>query len=47
VIAEILDLVATGRVRVDIAARFPIEETPKALALVASRGLRGRIVVEP
>jgi NADPH2:quinone reductase len=47
VIAEILDLVATGRVRVDIAARFPIEETPKALGLVASRGVRGRIVVEP
>ena len=47
VIAEILDLLATGRVRVDIAARFPLEETPRALGLIASRGVRGRIVVQP
>ena len=47
VIAEILDLLAAGRVRVDITARFPLDETPKALGLIASRGVRGRIVVQP
>lgn len=47
VIAEILGLIADGSVRVDVTSRFPLDETPKALGLLASRAVRGRIVVEP
>ncbi|MDF1704919.1 MAG: NADPH:quinone oxidoreductase family protein [Aeromicrobium sp.] len=47
VIGEILELIAAGRVNVDVASRFPLDETPKALGLIASRAVRGRIVVEP
>ena len=47
VISEVLELVAEGRLNMPIAARFPLEETPRALGMLASRQLRGRIVVEP
>jgi NADPH:quinone reductase len=47
VISEVLGLVAEGRLDMPIAARFPLEETPKALGMLASRQIRGRIVVEP
>lgn len=47
VLTEILDLVAAGRVRAEVAHQFRLDETPKALGLLAARALRGRIVVTP
>lgn len=47
VIEEVLQLVAAGSLDVPIAAKFPLDETPKALGQLAARQIRGRIVVEP
>jgi NADPH:quinone reductase-like Zn-dependent oxidoreductase len=40
-------LIAAGRLTVPIAARFPIDRIHEAVALQASRHVRGKVVVEP
>lgn len=43
---EIARLVAAGRLRVPIAARFPVEEIRAAVELQAARHVHGKIVIE-
>ncbi|MGA5249156.1 NADP-dependent oxidoreductase [Streptomyces pseudogriseolus] len=43
---EIADLVAAGRLRVPLAARFPVEEIRRAAALQADRHVRGKVVID-
>ena len=43
---EIARLVATGRLQVPVAARFPVEEVRAAVELQAGRHVRGKVVVE-
>ncbi|WP_459957843.1 NADP-dependent oxidoreductase [Nocardia sp. IFM 10818] len=40
------DLVATGRLRIPIAASFPIEQIRAAVELQASRRVKGKVVIE-
>lgn len=44
--AELLDLLARGRVRPHIGARFPLDRAADALALVGGGGAVGKVVVE-
>ena len=44
--AELLDLLASGRVRPHIGARFPLDRAADALALVGGGGAVGKVVVE-
>ena len=43
---EIASLVADGRVRVPIAARYPLERIREAVEVQADRHVRGKIVIE-
>jgi len=43
---EIARLVATGRLRVPIAARFPVEQIRTAVELQAGRHVKGKVVIE-
>ncbi|MCM6778474.1 NADP-dependent oxidoreductase [Nocardia sp. CDC159] len=43
---ELAGLVATGRLRVPIAATFPIEQIRTAVELQASRRVKGKVVIE-
>lgn len=43
---ELADLVATGRLRVPIAASFPIEQIRTAVELQAGRRVKGKVVIE-
>jgi NADPH2:quinone reductase len=43
---EVLDLLATGRVRPHIGARFPLDETAAALRHVADRKALGKVIIE-
>jgi NADPH:quinone reductase-like Zn-dependent oxidoreductase len=43
---ELARLVATGRVRVPIAASFPIDQIRAAVELQAGRHVKGKIVIE-
>jgi NADPH:quinone reductase-like Zn-dependent oxidoreductase len=43
---EIARLVATGRLRVPIAARFPIEDIRTAVELQAGRHVKGKVVID-
>jgi NADPH:quinone reductase-like Zn-dependent oxidoreductase len=45
-LAEIAGLVAAGRLRVPIAAGFPIEQIRAAVELQAGRHVRGKVVIE-
>jgi len=44
--AELLDLLASGRVRPHIGARFPLDRAADALALVGGGGAVGKVVVD-
>jgi NADPH:quinone reductase-like Zn-dependent oxidoreductase len=46
VLEEIAHLVATGRLRVPVAASFPIEEVRRAVELQAGRHVQGKVVIE-
>jgi NADPH:quinone reductase-like Zn-dependent oxidoreductase len=45
-IEEIADLVATGRLRVPIAARYPVEQVRAAVELQAGRHVHGKVVID-
>ncbi|TDU83320.1 zinc-binding alcohol dehydrogenase family protein [Kribbella voronezhensis] len=45
-IEEIAALVAAGRLRVPIAARFPVEQIRTAVELQAARHVQGKVVVD-
>jgi NADPH:quinone reductase-like Zn-dependent oxidoreductase len=45
-IEEIADLVATGRLRVPIAASFPVEQIRAAVELQAGRHVHGKVVIK-
>ncbi|HEU5007291.1 MAG TPA: zinc-binding dehydrogenase [Jatrophihabitantaceae bacterium] len=45
-IEEIARLVATGRLRVPIAATFPVEQIRAAVELQAGRHVHGKIVID-
>jgi len=45
-IDEIADLVAAGRLRVPIAARFPVEQIRTAVELQAGRHVHGKVVID-
>ncbi|MGA5115242.1 zinc-binding dehydrogenase [Streptomyces pseudogriseolus] len=43
---EIAGLVAAGRLRVPLAATFPVEEVRRATAPQADRHVRGKVVID-
>lgn len=45
-LAEIARLIASGRVRVPIAARFPVEQIRAAVELQAGRHVKGKVVID-
>ncbi|WP_238175181.1 zinc-binding dehydrogenase [Kribbella pratensis] len=45
-LAEIAGLVAAGRLRVPIAASFPVEQIRTAVELQAGRHVRGKVVID-
>jgi NADPH:quinone reductase-like Zn-dependent oxidoreductase len=45
-LAEIARLVAAGRLRVPVAARFPVEQIRRAVELQAGRHVHGKVVVD-
>ena len=47
VLAELVDLVATGRITVPIAATYPLEQVQEAYAELEKRHTRGKIVLIP
>jgi NADPH:quinone reductase-like Zn-dependent oxidoreductase len=45
-IEEIAQLVATGRLRVPVAATFPVEQIRAAVELQAGRHVHGKVVID-
>ncbi|MCW6005060.1 medium chain dehydrogenase/reductase family protein [Micromonospora sp. CPCC 205371] len=46
-LAKVIDLLRTGELRPDVAARLPLGEASKALRMLADRAVVGKIVLEP
>ena len=46
-LAELLDLVATGRIKPVVSERFPLPEAARAHELIERGGYAGKVVLEP
>ena len=46
-VAQLLTWFAEGRIKPHVSERFTLEDTPKALTKIASRGVKGKIVINP